>query len=198
MQESLDAWFTREILSHEAILMRFLARVWPRREEHADIRQETYVRVYEAAQSQLPQNPRAFLFATARHLMADRIRRERIVSIQATGDLDFLNVLVDELTPEDRVSAGQELARLARAFDQLPNRCREVFWLRRIKEIPQKEVSIRLGVTEKAIEKQIATATRLIAQYMRANKLTAHERGDNAHANPDDESEDEQGTQSAD
>jgi RNA polymerase sigma-70 factor (ECF subfamily) len=45
MEEPLDSWFKREILLHERILMRFLARVWPRRDELPDIRQEAYARL---------------------------------------------------------------------------------------------------------------------------------------------------------
>src|SRR5262249_44566589 len=129
MAEPLDTWFKREILCHEEILMRFLARVWPRRDELPDIRQECYARVYEAACKGRPSAPKAFLFATARHLMTDRIRRERIVSIHAGGDSEYLNVLVDEISPERSVMATSELARLARAFDRLTAKCREVVWL---------------------------------------------------------------------
>lgn len=171
MPDSLDDWFRREILPHEDILMGYLIRVWPRRDERDDIRAETYARVYEAALTQRPQTPKAFLFTTARNLMADRIRRERIVSIHSAGDTDYLNVLVDEISPEQRVSANQELVRLARAFDHLPETCREVIWLRRVHDLPQKEVANRLGVTEKAVEKRIAKAGRLLAQYLRANTL---------------------------
>jgi DNA-directed RNA polymerase specialized sigma24 family protein len=64
-----------------------------------------YARVYEAARKARPQAPKAFLFATARHLMADRVRRERIVSIQAGGENEYLNVLIDEISPEQRVGA---------------------------------------------------------------------------------------------
>src|ERR1700736_2548893 len=131
---SLHTWFKREILSHEEILMRFLSRVWPRRDEVPDIRQESYARVYEAAQKSRPQAPKAFLFATAKHLMADRLRRERIVSIQAGGENEYLNVLIDEISPEQRVGANQELVRLARAFDRLSPKCRGIIWLRRVKE----------------------------------------------------------------
>ena len=145
MGDLLDTWFKREILSHEVILMRFISRVWPRHDEIADIRQEAYARVYEAAREARPQSPKAFLFATARHLMADRIRRERIVSIRAGGDSDYLNVLVDEISPERRVGAHQELARLAQAFDRLSEKCREVMWLRRVKGLSQKEAAEQLG-----------------------------------------------------
>jgi len=169
--EPLDTWFKREILAHESILVRFIARLWPRRHEIVDIRQEAYVRVYEAAQTERPKTPKAFLFATTRHLIADRVRRERIVSIRAGGDTDFLNVLIEEFSPERRVSAHQEMARLARAFDRLPSQCREVLWLRRVKELNQKEVAQRMGLSEKTIEKHLRTAARLLARYTNENAL---------------------------
>src|SRR5579862_2185695 len=122
MNVALDQWFQREILIHEPVFLGYLRKVWPRREEIEDIAQESYARVYQAALANRPTAPRAFLFATARHLMADRIRRERIVSIQAIGDLEALNVLVDELSAEHCVNAHQELARLAAALDTLPAR----------------------------------------------------------------------------
>jgi RNA polymerase sigma-70 factor (ECF subfamily) len=167
VEEPLDAWFKREVLIHEGALMRFISRVWSRHDEVADIRQETYARVYEAARVLRPQAPKAFLFATARHLMVDRIRRERIVSIKAGGENEFLNFLVDEISPERRVGVHQDLARLAWAFDRLPAKCREVVWLRRVKELSQKEVACRLGLMEKTIEKHLRTGARQLAHYMR-------------------------------
>jgi RNA polymerase sigma-70 factor (ECF subfamily) len=194
MEDSLDDWFMREVLPHEGMLVGFLARVWPRRDEHADIRQEVYARVYAAAVEARPHNAKAFLFATARHLMADRIRRERIVSIHAAGGTDFLGTLVDELTPEHRVSAVQDLARLARAFDQLPPKCREVFWLRRIKGMSQKETAARLGLTEKTIERHVSVGTQLLAEHMSANKLVpGRTRGGVRQTGPVESEEDEHG-----
>jgi len=197
MEEPLDVWFKREILSQEESLTRFLSRVWSRRDEVPDIRQESYARVYEAAQKERPQAPKAFLFTTARHLMVDRVRRERIVSIRAGGENEYLNVLVDEISPEQRVVADEELARLARAFDRLSTKCREVVWLRRVKELPQKEVAGRLGLSEKTVEKHLRTGARLLAKYMYASAPTRHilktERDER-----DDETEREHGTRERD
>jgi RNA polymerase sigma factor (sigma-70 family) len=198
MEEPLDTWFKREILLHEDILMRFLSRVWPRRDEVPDIRQESYARVYEAAQKARPQAPKAFLFATAKHLMADRIRRERIVSIQAGGENEYLNVLIDEISPEQRVGANQELARLARAFDRLTPKCREVVWLRRVKELSQKEVAARLGLAEKTVEKHLRTGARLLAHYMRSDTLTPRALQSEGEVRKDDEIEHGHGTHSRD
>lgn len=160
-----DAWFTAEILVHEAALMGFLRRCWPQRDEWADLRQEIYVRVYEAAASQLPAQPRAFLFATARNLLADRLRRSRVVSIETMGDFEALSVLmVDGLSPEHCCGARQVLRRLSDAFDRLPPRCREVVWLRRVEELSQKQVAARLGISEKTVEKHLAKGMRLMAE----------------------------------
>ncbi len=165
MDESVDLWFAREILVHESALMRYLLRAWPQHDEIHDLRQEIYVRIYETSTRSRPAQPKAFLFTVARHLLTDRLRRSRIVSIEAMGDPDELNVLVDEISPERRLSARQMLGRLAEAFDRLPDRCRRVIWLRRVEDMPQKAIAAALGISEKTVEKQIAKGTRLIADY---------------------------------
>ena len=164
--ESLDSWFKREILVHEEALMRYLARCWQKSAELVDLRQDVYVRVYEAAAKSRPYAPKSFLFTTARHLITDRLRRQRIVAIDAVGDLDALNVMIEELSPEVRTSAHQELRRLADAIDGLPPKCREVIWMRRVDDLPQKEVAARLGVTQKTVEKHVIKGMQLLADAM--------------------------------
>lgn len=163
MPTPLDDWFAREILVHEAALTWLLARCRPQRDEVADLRQEIYARVYEAAAREPPRQPKAFLFTTARHLLADRVRRSKVVSIEPMGDFEPSSVLVDEVSPERWCGGRQRLARLARAFDRLPDRCREVVWLRRVEHLSQREVAQRLGISEKTVEKHIAKGMRLIA-----------------------------------
>lgn len=164
MSESIDAWFQREVLSQEGVLLGYLRRMWPRSQDVEDLAQEAYARLYQAALLNRPVNARAFLFTIARHLMADRIRRERIVSIQAIGDLESLNVLVDEVSAERQVTAHQELSRLAEALDALPPKCREVVWLRRVEELSQQQVAERLGITVKTVEAHIARGMELLTQ----------------------------------
>ena len=184
VDDSLNDWFVREILVHESALMRYLLRTWFRREEIHDLRQEIYIRVYEAAAKARPAQPKSFMFTTARHLMTDRLRRSRVVSIDAVGDLDALNVLIDEISPERRMSARQELRRLAEAFDRLPDRCREVVWLRRVEELSQKQVAARMGISEKTVEKQVAKGSRLIAEHFYgATPTTRMRRGKAMEAN---------------
>lgn len=162
--KTLEEWFAAQVLPHEAALMRYLRRIWPNHTELLDLRQDIYVRVFESAAQVRPTAPKAFLFATARNLLTDRVRHNRIISIDSTQDFDLLNVLIDEISPEQRINAHQELRRLAKAFDQLSDRCRDVVWLRRVEGLSQREAAQRLGMQEGAVESQLSRGVRFLAQ----------------------------------
>src|SRR6185437_16325728 len=50
----LKDWFIREVLPLESALMQFLRQNWRDKADIADLRQDVYVRVFEAAQKQIP------------------------------------------------------------------------------------------------------------------------------------------------
>ncbi|MBL8267494.1 RNA polymerase sigma factor [Steroidobacter sp.] len=167
---ALNDWFAEEILPHEAALERYLKRAWRNREELYDLRQEIYVRVFEAAGKARPHSPRLFLFSTAKHLLTDRVRRSRVLRIDAVGDLEALNLTAGDTTPEHELHERQQLMRLANALRELPPRCREVVWLRRVDELSQKEVASLMNISEKTVETQIMKGTRLLASAMFATR----------------------------
>lgn len=184
MPTALDRWFLEHVLVHEDALTRYLLRHWPARDEVPDLRQELYVRVYEAAAKAVPAQPKSFLFASARHLMTDRLRRSRVVSIEPMGDFEPSSVLVDDVSPERWSGGRQALLRLADAFDRLPDRCREVVWLRRVEDMSQRDVAMRLGISEKTVEKHIAKGMRLLADHLFGGDGAARATG--AHEDLDD------------
>jgi RNA polymerase sigma factor (sigma-70 family) len=160
----LDHWFATEILPYEGLLVGYLTRVWPNNSDVLDLRQDIYVRVYESARRNRPTSPKAFLFATARNLMTDRVRHSRVVSIESTADFEDSNVLIDEMSPERHLGAHQELRRLAAALDSLSDKCRNVIWLRRVEGLSQRETAQRLGLDEGAVESQLGRGVRALAQ----------------------------------
>lgn len=166
MADTPDIWFQREILPHEAALLRYLRRTWRQQDEIHDLRQEIYARVYEAASKSRPHSAKSFLFATARNLLADRVRRGRIVSIEAVGSPDALNVLIDELSPERRLTSWQELRRVMHALNRLPPRCREVVWLRKVDELSTQEVANQMGVGVRTVEGQILKGMRMLTDTL--------------------------------
>lgn len=166
MPESLEEWFRREILPHEAALLRFLSRKWRHQADVHDMRHDIYVRVLEAAESARPVSPKSFLFSVARNLIIDRARRDRIVAIDLLEDVDVLNVLIDEVSPERRATGRQQLQNLAALFQKLPERCREVVWMRRVEDLPQREIAGRLGIAEGTVEKHLVRGIRMLADAL--------------------------------
>lgn len=131
-----------------------------------DLRHDIYIRVLEFAGVQRPSAPKAFLFTTARNLLIDRARRDRIVAIDLVEDLDVLNVLVDAASPERQLSGRQQLQKLSRILERMPEKSRKVFWMRRVDGLPQREVAMALGLSEAAVEKHVHRGLRLLSSAL--------------------------------
>lgn len=164
MDDLLEDWFVREILCHEAALTRYIAHAWSNPADIADFRQEIYIRILEAAEKSRPASPKYFLFTVARNLLADHARRNRIVPINLLQDCDSLHVLIDEVSPERRAGNFQQLQRLSAAFEQLPDRCREVVWMRKIEDLAQKDIAERLKIAEGTVEAHLVRGMRLLTR----------------------------------
>jgi RNA polymerase sigma factor (sigma-70 family) len=156
MMSQVDAWFTREVLPLEGSLMQFLRRNWRNKSEIADLRQEVYVRVYEAASRAIPERPRQFLFATARNLLVDRVRQAQVIPIAAASDFETLEVASDAPGPEHIVQARDELRRVQAALDRLPPRQRKAVLLKRVEGFSRRAIAERMGVTESTAAKYLA------------------------------------------
>src|SRR3546814_19716789 len=75
----------------------------------------------------LIRNGRAYFFTAARSIVLMRLRRARIVSIESVTEIESLNIVGDEPSPE-RIAAGRrELDRVRRLIEGLPERCRRIF-----------------------------------------------------------------------
>lgn len=187
-RDALKDWFQREVLPLEGALMRYLRRNWRVEAEVPDLRQEIYVRVYEAACRQVPQNPRSFLFATARNHLIDRARQASIVSFDQVADLEGALPPEEALTPLRVASSREELRRVQAGLDTLPPRCREVIVLRKVQGLSQKETAKRMGVSIKAIEQQTTRGMRTLIDFVLGVSATGRR---SAHDTSDKEAEHE-------
>jgi RNA polymerase sigma factor (sigma-70 family) len=169
MDRDLENWFVRAILPHQPALTAYLKRVCMSADDVLDLRQETYIRVCEGATKSRPRFPKPFLFTTARNLVIDKARRERVVSIEYTRDGNALDLSTDELTPERHVAARQDLQQLTRAFDALPEKTRSVIWLRRIAGLSQRQTAASLGIDESALEARMTRGMRSLANAVAPN-----------------------------
>lgn len=162
----LRDWFIREVLPLESVLMQFLQHNWRNRSDVDDLVQDVYVRVCEAALKEKPQQTRAFVFATARNLLIDRVRHERVIPIEIADDLESFGVVDDVPDPERSAGSREELRKLWAALDKLPPRCREVVMLRRVEGLPRREIASRLGIVEATVAEHLAKGMSILADIL--------------------------------
>jgi RNA polymerase sigma-70 factor (ECF subfamily) len=160
------AWFVREVLPLEAILMHFLRQNWRNQADIEDLRQDVYVQVSEAALRELPGVAKPFVLATARNLLINRVRREQIVPIDAVSDLDEMAFAAEAPGPERAAIARDELRRLQAAIDELPPRCREVIVLGRVEGLNGREIAERLGITHQTVSEHLANGIKALAEIL--------------------------------
>lgn len=165
------AWFVREVLPLETILMQFLRRNWSNADDVADLRQEVYIRVFEAAKKQIPDTPKSFVFSTARNLLIDRVRREQVVPIEAVSDLDDLGVASSDPEPERTVMARDALRSLQAAIDKLPSRPREAILLSKVEGLTRREIAQRMGIAEDTVRQHLMYAMRALADFLYSEQM---------------------------
>jgi RNA polymerase sigma factor (sigma-70 family) len=162
----VDVWFEREVLPLEAALMQFLQHNWRNGSDIADLRQDIYVHVYEAACTEIPHMPKAFVFAVARNLLIKRLRREQIVPFEAMSDFDALGAALEIPAQDSAIIARDELRRLQIALDKLPPRCREAFVLRKIDGLSLREIAVRMGIAEVTVRHHLKEAVRALTDIL--------------------------------
>ena len=172
------AWVGAQVLPHECDVRAWLRRAGASPEDVDDIVQEAYCRLAGLGSVAHIANGRAYFFQTARNIAAERVRRARIVRIDFVTEIDALNILDSEPSAERVVDSRRELARVQKLIEDLPERCRDVFMLRRIHGLSQKEVAERLKVSENVVEAQAARALRLILAALAGRPQTEPVRRD--------------------
>ena len=171
-QTELNAWLAKEILVHERALRGYLSRFFKNGADIDDVVQETYARLLGLSEpaSHAVRNWHAFLFTSARNVALDRIRKSRVVSLDAMVEMESLDTLDQQPSADEALNARQELSLLADAIAGLPDRCREVLTLRKLYGLPQRVIAQRLGISESTVEKHVAYGVRLCADRMFAQR----------------------------
>lgn len=174
MSQHLIGWVSRHILPHEAKLRAWLRAAFPAIDVD-DVIQEAYCRLAGLASFDHIDDPRRYFFRVARNIVLEQVRRERVVSIEAASGLAVLEegAAEEDQSPERIVAGRLALARVERLIDALPERARQVIRWRKIEGVSQREIAVRLGVTENVVENHVARGLRRIL-----DQLTDEERAE--------------------
>jgi RNA polymerase sigma factor (sigma-70 family) len=166
-------WVATHVLPHEGEVC-----AWLRRHVHSltpsdvdDLIQDAYARLWNVEFTRIT-NARSYLFAVIRNLLLEHARRARIIPMERLGEIEMLRIPSEEPGPDRRVGARQELERLERTVAGLPEQCRRAFQLQKFQCLSQREIALKMNITEGTVEKYLATA---LARVLDALKRDAEE-----------------------
>lgn len=124
-------------------------------EDMEEVVQETFCRFIELHAKDQMENPRAYLYKTARNILIDRYRRNR--------HQDNYQYQQSQVTGDDgEESTALDYAEMATAFqsalNELPPKCRQVFLLKRSEGLSSQEISAKLNISPRMVQKHMVKA----------------------------------------
>jgi RNA polymerase sigma factor (sigma-70 family) len=179
------AWLARNVLPHEAALRAWLRQKYTLGVEVDDIVQETYAILAGLGSVENIRNPRSYAFQTAHSLILAHLRRSKIVSIRIASDFELASAMSDTPSPEEVAQDRDELENVARVLADLPPKVREVFVLRRVQGLSQRETAEHLGISENSVEKRVSQGIRVLLEaFGRGGKRGANSLKGSKNENP--------------
>lgn len=151
-----SVWLAQHVLPHEPALRAWLRQCNVGAHEANDIIYETYA-AFDGAEA--PGSPAARAFQTAQSVM----RRLEPAGARWTGVAKASSVpAMASPSPQEEVRVGQALPGMRALIGDLPADCREVFRLRTIDGLSQRDIAARMSISESSVEKHIARALRFV------------------------------------
>jgi len=157
-----------QALEFESVLRACLYRYARNTSDVEELLQDTYARLLTAGASNEPEvrSVRAFALTVARNVAFDWLRHKQVVPIELVADMEAMDILDERDQIDAIVNSHQELMLLVKAIQQLPERCRQVFTLRKVYGYSQKEIAARMNISENTVEQQLIKAARHCARVL--------------------------------
>ena len=155
-------------LEHNTFLKKFLTRFLNREQDIEDVAQEAYLKAYIVEQDRGEiEQPKAFLFSIAKNLALNELTRKSRQMTSYIEDCQEPVVVEGENTTEKELEAWESLGIYCEAVATLPERCRQVYLLRKVHGLHHKEIAERLSISLSTVEKHLRVGVSCCSEYIR-------------------------------
>jgi RNA polymerase sigma factor (sigma-70 family) len=172
--ESSAAAVSQLFREHNRLLVAYLTSRLHSEHEAKEVAQEAYVRLLQLQEPDRPSLLRAYLFKTATNLAIDRLRH-RTIQHRAREQAELfadLNTTRGELDdPAKQLLAREQAGLLLGYLQELPIKCLRVIDLHRVEGLPQHEVAVRVGISERMVRRYVTYA--MIYCHLRLDGMAA-------------------------
>lgn len=142
-------------LDNYVFLKRFLARFFSNRQDIEDVAQEAYLRAYVAEQQKEIEQPKAFLFRIAKNLALTQLTRKSKKITDYLEECGASVVIESGAAADSEAEALESFGLYCEAVAALPEKCRQVFLLRKVHGLAHKEIAERMSLSVSSVEKYL-------------------------------------------
>jgi RNA polymerase sigma factor (sigma-70 family) len=169
-----ESWFKEQVHVHDGQLKSWLRGQFPTvRQEVDDVVQESYLRLWRRQAAKPIKSVKAFLFKAARNVAIDFLRRNKRSPLDPMGTFAAAHVIDEAPDAAALLTVQEKYALLAEAMATLPDRCYEVIILHKFKGLSQREVAIRMGISEHTVANQVQKAIERCEAHLRAHGVNS-------------------------
>ena len=136
-----------------------------------DLIQDAYCKIAGLANFAQIEKPAAYFMQIAKNLHRDRLRRDRVIRFEQFTETSDPFVSDGGSPIEAEIGARIELRMVDGVLNSLPERCREIFRLKRIEGLSQKEIARTLNVTETIVENDVRKAVKALQTALRGDDM---------------------------
>ncbi len=162
----VDRWVCAEVLPNQHAFQALARRMTGNAEVARDIVQDVYAEVLGGEGWRKAIDPKAFVMRIVYCRSVDWINRQKIVPIQAMPEYEGTAFADNGPDAFESLSGREELAAVLEILDALPTRCRQVVTMRRIEDLPPKEIARRLDITLTTVERHLARGLTMLAERL--------------------------------
>ncbi len=144
-----------------------------------DIVQEVYIKAHNAEQEKVIEQPKAFLFKIAKNLALDELNKKSRLVTHYIEDCIAAIPLEKTASMESEVEANESLTLYCEAIEQLPDKCKQIFLMRKVYGLKHKDIATELGISLSSVEKHLKLGGAFCQQYISHKKGSVSAVADN-------------------
>lgn len=156
------SWFKKVFDENYQYILNYLFYLSGDMELSEDLVQDVFLQLWEKRAEVKEETLKSYLFTIAKNCFLKNIRRQKY-------DLKFRSTYFEKIeneSPSFILELKEFDIKLQQAIASLPEKSRVVFLMNRMDGITYREIAENLGVTVKAVEKQMSKALMILRQKL--------------------------------
>ena len=121
-----------------------------------NIVQDVFLRIWQNKENLNPSKSiKSYLFTAVKN---ESLKQLRHLSVEKQQQENVSRLSVVELTPDEAIDKNELKGELNKAINDLPEKCREIFYMSRFDQLKYSEIADILGISIKTVETQMGRA----------------------------------------